>query len=59
MKIQVTIKNIYGNQLIYPVCQKAKYFAELTKTKTFNKNDINTIKKLGFEIELIQNNINL
>jgi hypothetical protein len=59
MKIQVTIKNIYDNQLIYPVCEKAKYFTELTKTKTLNQNDIDTIKKLGFEIELIQNNINL
>jgi hypothetical protein len=26
MKIQVTIKNVYGNELIYPMCKISKAF---------------------------------
>ena len=32
--IHVEKKNIYGNELLYPVCQRAKIFAVLTGQKT-------------------------
>lgn len=53
MKIQITVKNVYGNELIYPVCEKAKAFCELTNKKTFSCNDISKIKQLGFEVECV------
>lgn len=53
MNIKVRIKNIYGNDLIYPVCDKAKYFAAIAKKKTFSKDDIQNIKKLGFEVNVV------
>jgi hypothetical protein len=35
--IQVEVKNVYGTERIYPLCDNAKRFARLTNTKTFNR----------------------
>tara|TARA_R110000764_G_scaffold16542_1_gene46212 strand:+ start:29 stop:262 length:234 start_codon:yes stop_codon:yes gene_type:complete len=51
MKIKVKIKNVYGTERIYPLCNNAILFSTLTNTKTFDRNIISIIKKLGFEIE--------
>ena len=48
--ITVDIKNVYGNELIYPVCDIAKKFTSLTKRKTLNKKDIDIIKTLGYKV---------
>ena len=48
--ITVDIKNVYGNELIYPVCFNAKKFTALTKRKTLNKKDIDIIKTLGYKV---------
>ncbi len=48
--ITVDIKNVYGNELIYPVCFNAKKFTSLTKNKTLSKKDIDIIKTLGYKI---------
>jgi hypothetical protein len=34
MEIIVQIKEVYGNKLVYPVCDKAKEFAYIAQTKT-------------------------
>ena len=52
MQIKVKIKNIYGNELIYPSCELGYKFSELLRAKTFNKSQINTIKKLGYEFHV-------
>lgn len=52
-KIQVMVKNSFGNQLVYPVCQTAKYFTELTKKKTLSVNDLELIEEMGYEIEYV------
>lgn len=52
MKIQVTIRTVYGNELIYPVDNNARKFAELVNQKTLNSKHLEIIKALGFEIEL-------
>ena len=46
--IHVEKKNVYGNELIYPVCQQAKRFAILTGQKTLSSTSIIIIKRLGF-----------
>jgi len=48
--IQVKVKNVYGQKLIYPVCPNAKRFCELTNTKTLTINSLRIIGKLGFDI---------
>ena len=53
MIIQVTIRNVYGNRLIYPACDKAREFAHLTGNKTLNHYNISTIKRLGYKVEVI------
>ena len=49
-EIIVNVKNVYGNELIYPVCFNAKKFTSLTKNKTLNKKDIDIIKTLGYKV---------
>lgn len=51
MIIYVEIKNVYGNETIYPACQQSKFLAELAGHKTLTNRDIDTIKKLGYEIQ--------
>lgn len=54
MEIIVKNKNVYGNELIYPVCEKAKIFAEIANTKTLSLRDLARIKLLGFVVNLEQ-----
>lgn len=54
MKIIVEKKNVYGNTMIYPVCDKAQNFAALAGTKTLSMSDIEIIKELGYSVELKQ-----
>lgn len=54
MEIIVKTKNVYGNELIYPVCEKAKIFAEIANTKTLSLRDLARIKSLGFVVNLEQ-----
>ena len=60
MKIQVQLKQSYGRDLIYPVCDKAKAFAALVGQKTLTDQDIKIItKSLGFELEWIPGSIEI
>lgn len=53
MNIKVRIKTSYGRDLIYPECDKSKYFAAIAKKKTLDKTDIQNIKNLGFEVIVV------
>lgn len=53
MKITVYTKNVYGNNLIYPIGKTACDFTRLTGTKTFSKYHLGIIKALGYEIQQI------
>lgn len=59
MTIQVTIKTVYGERRIYPICPKAKLFANFTSGKTLTDNAINIIKQLGYKIEVVQDVLEL
>ena len=48
MNLTIEIKNVYGNELIYPICDKALKLCSLTGQKTFSKGAINTLKMLGY-----------
>lgn len=51
-EIQVYIRNVYGNDLVYPVCEKAKAFAAISRQATLN-NSIGLIKRIGFEVKVV------
>ena len=50
MQITVRITNVYGNQTVYPVCEKALLLARLAGFKTLPSHTIETIKQLGYSI---------
>ena len=49
-KIEVRIKDVYGSQMIYPVCDAAKVFAHIAGTKTLTQQTLLLIKQLGYDI---------
>ena len=48
--VYVEKKTVYGNELVYPVCEKAKRFAILTGQKTLSDGAIFQIKRLGYSV---------
>ena len=54
MTITIEIRDIYGIRTIYPHCQTAKLFAKLAGTKTITRHALETIKALGYQIEVKQ-----
>lgn len=50
MQITVMIKNVYGNEIVYPVCDQAKLFARLAGTKTLTPLTLSLVAALGYEI---------
>lgn len=55
MKIQIEMKEVYGDTKIYPVCEKAKLFSKIANTKTLTKETLENIERLGYQLELIVN----
>ena len=51
MKIEIIIKNVYGNQLIYPNCDTSKAFSNITQ-KFINEN-LKTISSMGYDVEVV------
>ena len=48
--VTVEIRNVYGNETIYPICEQAKLLAKLAGTKTITKDAVRVIKDLGYSI---------
>ena len=51
MKLLVSRKNIYGNALIYPECEKSKLFCEISEKKTLTPWVIARVKRLGYTLD--------
>ena len=43
-------KNVYGVERVYPICTKAKLFADIAGNKTLLPDVIELIKKLGYNL---------
>ncbi len=52
MNIQLITKSVYGNNLIYPNCDKSHLLAKLIGKKTFSQYDLNTIRQLGYIVTI-------
>jgi len=57
MNITVEIKNVYGNRTVYPACSASLLLARLAGKKTFTLDALNTIKALGYTVEVKQQTI--
>ncbi len=53
--ITVQVKNVYGEQKVYPACPESEFFAKLAGTKTLTQDKINLIKEAGYAINVQQN----
>ena len=54
MEIVVRRKTLYGNDVIYPVCDTAVCLTMLGDTKTLTQRQIGIIKALGYKIVLAE-----
>ena len=48
--IVIKIKNVYGENKAYPVCEHAKIIAEIAGTRTLTPENLQRIERLGLEI---------
>lgn len=55
--LKVQIKNNYGQEAIYPLCDDAKRFARLAGTTTLTRDAVQIIKALGYKFEVQQNTL--
>jgi len=57
LKIVVRVRNIYGNKTVYPVCDKAKIFAQIAGHSTLTSATLDGIRRLGYLIEVQQETV--
>lgn len=50
MEIIVRVDKVYGNVVLYPVCERAKIFAKLAGTKTLTSETVGHITALGYKV---------
>lgn len=48
MELEIQIKNIYGRDVVYPVCEKAQLLTRLSGNRTLTEESIAVIKELGY-----------
>lgn len=54
MEIKVTQRDVYGNSLFYPACEKAEILAMISNSKTLTRRTLKLAKDLGFDIQFKQ-----
>lgn len=54
MEIKVSVKSVYGEQRIYPACERSLIFAAIAGTKTLAQSDLKLIKQLGFNVVFVE-----
>jgi hypothetical protein len=54
MDFELTLlrKEQYGRAVYYPVCDKAKVFANIAGTKTLTADAVRRIKELGYKFDI-------
>tara|TARA_R110000803_G_scaffold122386_1_gene190372 strand:- start:702 stop:884 length:183 start_codon:yes stop_codon:yes gene_type:complete len=50
MEIKLVVKNVYGNELVYPSCKTSERLAQFKGTKTFRASDIQQLSVLGYKV---------
>jgi len=52
-EIKVCVREVYGNTLVYPVCNKALAFAKIAGKKTLTPEILTEIKALGYAVTTV------
>ena len=52
-RLVITVRNVYGNDMVYPVNDTAKLFAKIAGTKTLRSETLMYAEALGFDIEQV------
>ncbi len=52
MVITVSVRSVYGSDLVYPADDQAALFAALIRAKTFNAGQLRTIRALGYSVHV-------
>jgi hypothetical protein len=47
-QITVRVREVYGRRLVYPVCERARIFAQIAGAATLTPDVVKLIKALGF-----------
>lgn len=48
MGLEVEVKNVYGRDVVYPVCEKSRLLAQLSGNRTLTPEAVAVIKTLGY-----------
>lgn len=51
--IKVRIVSQFGQERIFPVCEKAELFCKIAGAKTLTRDNIGHIKALGYSVEVV------
>jgi hypothetical protein len=54
MVLKIEIKNVYGNERIYPRNGIAETFAQIANTRTLSREILSKVQTLGFTVEVVQ-----
>ena len=56
-EITVEVRNVFGTVKYYPKCDTAKKLADIAGTVTLTPQALNTIRSMGYNIKLKQQNL--
>jgi len=56
-KIVIDERNVYGQKLYYPANPTAEYLATIADTETLTLRTLRVAKKMGFIVEMLQQDI--
>lgn len=51
-EITILVRDVFGQEKYYPVCDDAKVFAHIAGTSQLTPSTIKLIKKLGYEVKV-------
>lgn len=57
MSIRVTVKQVYGRDVIYPACGISAALALMAKQSTLTMREIRIIKSLGYSVDVYVNDV--
>lgn len=57
--IKVRITNSYGKEFIRPACETAELFCKIAGAQTLTRENIDHIKALGYEVEVVHDTVTL
>jgi hypothetical protein len=52
MELEIKFKNVYGNDLIYPNCDKSRLICQIMETKTIPNDKLELLKELGYKFNI-------